>query len=114
MSEPGLKYSQVLPQERSALEEQLSSSNVNDVAAALYSASRYESDWQWVQNECIRCLKTPDLLVRWAAATSLGDLAFRRFPLKLDVVVPALEAASRDETIADPARFSLKMVREFA
>jgi hypothetical protein len=83
------------------------------VASALYAASRYESDWEWVQNECLKRLTSPNLRVRWAAATALGDLAFRRFPLEKDRVILALERAALDLEIADPALVSRDMVREF-
>ena len=108
------KY-QVTPElSRAEIEHLLKSTDPSQVADALYSAARFESDWRWVQSECLNRLDNSEVAIRWAAVTCLGDLAFRRFPVDRDIVVPALEAASRDVAIADPALFSLRMIKEFA
>jgi hypothetical protein len=113
MSGQNLIYEPVFPRDRAELEKLLRSFDWSDVADALYSASRYESDWHWVQGECLKRLSDPVVSVRWAAATCLGDLAFRRFPLDKELVIRALEKASLDLEIADPSLFSLGMVKEF-
>ena len=107
-----LKYEPVLPATREDLDVLLKSSSPETVASALYSATKYEEDWKWEQDQCLKALTSSEVLVRWAAATCLGDLAFLRRPLNVAAVVPALEAATQDPTIADPASFSLRMVRE--
>jgi hypothetical protein len=114
MTDSSLRYEPVHRIGKPEIEVLLKSDDAADVARALYSATRYEQDWRWIQTECIRRLASSDLSVRWAAATCLGDLAFRRFPLDVGLVIPALEAASREDAIADPALYSLSMVKEFA
>lgn len=114
MSAEELKYEAVLAHDRAELERMLQGSDPSEVGSALYAASRYEQDWRWVQDECLRRLTHPNLYVRWAAATCLGDLAFRRFPMERDRVIAELESATLDPTIADPTSVSLNMVREFA
>jgi hypothetical protein len=113
LSEKTLKYESVEPRERSELEKLFRSFDSADVVDALYSATRYSSDWQWVQSECLKRIGDPVLSVRWAAATCLGDLAVRRFPLDRSLVIRALENAALDLKIADPALYSLSMVKEF-
>jgi hypothetical protein len=54
------------------------------------------------------------LFVRWATATSLGDLACWRRPLDPVIVIPALERAIKDPTISDLASFSISLVRQFS
>jgi hypothetical protein len=108
-----LKYEPVLPATREELEVMLKSDSPKTVAKALYAATKYELDWNWVQDHCLKALTSPEVPIRWAAATCLGDLALLRRPLDVEAVVPALEAATKDATIADPAAFSLSMVREF-
>lgn len=108
-----LKYESVQPVPKHELADQLVSNDPQIVVKALYSAAKYEEDWGWVQDQCLRLLISPEVKIRWAAATSLGDLAFFRCPLDLDRVVPALEAAAKDPAVADPANFSLSMVRQF-
>ncbi len=107
------KYEQVLPKTRSELNRLLESGNPKEIADALYSASRYDEDWKWSQDLCLRFLDSEHVHVRWAAATCLGDLAFFRRPLDVPLVVRALERAAKDPEIADPAGFSLSMVKEF-
>ena len=108
-----MEYELVLPATRDELELALESDSPERVATALYAATKHEEDWNWVQNQCLKALASPEVRVRWAAATCLGDLAFLRRPLTVEAVVPALEIASRDPATADPASFSLSMVRQF-
>jgi hypothetical protein len=108
-----LKYEEVLPLTKSELMIQVESTDPRIVANALYAASRYEKDWKWVQGQCLKGLNSPEVSIRWAAVTCLGDLAFhRRFPIDLDLVIPALELATQDPQIAEPAGFSLSLVRQ--
>lgn len=108
-----LKYEPIFPATRKELEVLLKSDSPETVASALYSATMYEEDWNWVQDQCLKALTSSEVRVRWAAATCLGDLAFLRRPLNVEAVVPALEAATKDAAIAEPASFSLSMVRQF-
>jgi HEAT repeat protein len=107
------KYEPVQPLSKRELILQIESGDPQAVSKALYSAAKYEEDWKWVQSKCLEALKSPEVSVRWAAATCLGDLAFMRRPLDTGSVIPALELATQDPQIADPAGFSLSMVRQF-
>jgi hypothetical protein len=107
------KYESVTPKSRDELRSELESNVPSQIASALYSASRYNDDWEWVQHQCLRFLTHASAEVRWAAATCLGDLAFFRRPLDSGLVIPALQAAVSDPLIADPAKFSLSMVKQF-
>ena len=107
------EYEPVHPSTKTELTRQLESGNSEEIANALYSASKYEQDWEWVQEQCLKCLESPEVSVRWAAVTCLGDLAFLRRPLDIQTVLPALEKAAKDPKLADPASFSLSMVRQF-
>lgn len=91
----------------------LASAEPSVVAGAIYSAARWNADWQWVQSICLEHLKSPEVSIRWAAATCLGDLAFSRGPLDCCMVIPALTAAMTDPAISDPATLSLSMVKQF-
>jgi hypothetical protein len=93
--------------------EELNSGIPDRIATALYSASRFDNDWDWVQEQCLNNVAHESVRVRWAAVTCLGDLASFKRPLKLNTVVPALERALADPEIADPAAFSLSMVKQF-
>ena len=108
-----LQYEPVNPATRAELIERLQSGDPQVVAKALHAATRYGNDWKWAQNLCVEGLRSPEVAVRWAAATCLGDLALEKHPLDLEVVLPALELAVEDPLISDPAQFSLSMVRQF-
>jgi len=107
------KYERVRPATRNELTGQLESGDPEAVAKAQYSATKYEQDWRWVQDQCLKRLASPEVSVRWAAATCLGNLAFLRRPLDIHTVLPALEEATKDPKIADPAKFSVGMVKQF-
>jgi hypothetical protein len=107
-----LKYERVHPVTRQELISRLESDDPEVVANALYACTKYDEDWKWVQDQCLKRLQSSEVSIRWAAATCLGDLAFLRRPLDIDAVVPALELAIQDPQIADPASFSLSMVKQ--
>jgi hypothetical protein len=107
------EYQSVDPINREQLIRDLDSNDAQTVADALYSASRYDEDTMWIEDQCLTRLTSPEVKVRWAAATCLGDLAFSRRSLNIKRVIPALEAATADKSIADPASFSLSMVKQF-
>ena len=113
MGTSDLRYEDVERLPKSEVIIRLADADPNVVARALYSAARWEPDWQWVQQICLEHLASPQIPIRWAAATCLGDLAFLRRPLDCDLVIPALMAAMEDPAISDPAGFSLSMVRQF-
>jgi hypothetical protein len=108
-----LKYEPVHPLTREELISRLKSDDPEVVANALYVSAKYDEDWKWVQDQCLKSLKSSEVSIRWAAATCLGDLPFLRRPLDIDAVVPALELAIQDPQIADPASFSLSLVKQF-
>lgn len=107
------EYKSFEPNSRDQLIHDLESNDAQTVADALYSATKYDDETMWVEDQCLKGLASTEAKVRWAAATCLGDLAFSRRPLDLKRVIPALEAATEDQSIADPASFSLSMVKQF-
>ena len=108
-----LQYKEVELISREKLERDLASGDEATIADALYSATRFSEDWQWPQSICLDRVSSPMLLVRWAAVTCLGDIAFLRRRLDKRRVVAALEGAIKDPTISDPASYSLSMVKQF-
>lgn len=109
-----LRYKPIDSATENEVLERLESAKSEIVAEALYKAVKNGEDWEWVQDTCLAALMSPNLPVRWAAATCLGDLAFLRRRLVVGVVIEALEKACKDPAIADPAKFSLNMLKQFA
>jgi hypothetical protein len=108
-----LKYERLGPLSRDELSVRLASSEPAVVADAIYRAAKWEKDLVWVQRLCVEGLRSPHVAVRWAAATSLGDLACWRRPLDGQVVIAVSERAVKDPAISDPAALSLSMVSKF-
>jgi len=105
-----MKYEAVHPKSRAELVEGLESNDSEQIRSALYSASWYESDWRWTQENCLIFLQHHDPLVRWAAALSLGYVAQFQKHLDLDRVLPALHEAHTDPAISSTVGDSLDMI----
>jgi hypothetical protein len=106
-------YEAVKPLPHAELIEELNSGVPDRIAIALYSASRFDNDWGWVEEQCLNNIGHKSATVRWASVTCLGDLALFKRPLNPDAVIPALERAVADPEITDLAAFSLRMVKQF-
>ena len=64
-----LKYVPVEPHDRATLLYRFASTDPEEVAGALYSATRLDPDWKRAQGWCLTLLKSVHVEVRWAAAT---------------------------------------------
>jgi hypothetical protein len=108
-----LKYEEIYPQSRRELAEAFESGDSEQVRVALYSAAKFEPDWEWTQKQCLRFLVHEDYLVRWAAALSLGFIALYQRRLDLATDLPELHAAKADARIASAAEASLDMIQQY-
>jgi len=108
-----LKYQEFYPQSRQDLVKALGSDDPERVRNALYSAAKYESDWAWTQEQCLKFLVHKKSEVRWAAALSLGYIAVYQRRLDLAKVLPELYAAKSDNLIAPVVEDSLEMIRQY-
>jgi hypothetical protein len=91
----------------------IESENPKRIADALYSATRHDPDWRWVQEQLLRLISHQHSTVRWASATCLGDLAMFHRTLDRERVLAALEKASLDLEIRAPSEFSISLVKQF-
>jgi hypothetical protein len=108
-----LRYEEFYPQSRQDLVKALASDDPEQVRNALYSAAKYESDWTWTQEQCLKFLIHEELEVRWAAALSLGFITQYQRRLDLAKVLPVLHAAKKDDLIAPVVEDSLEMIRQY-
>lgn len=108
-----LKYEEFYPQSREELLRALASGNPEEIRNALYSAAKYESDWEWSQSQCLKYLAHRSRDVRWAAALSLGFIAVYQRQLDLAKVLPELYAAKQDSLIASVVDDSLEMIHQY-
>ena len=105
-----MRYEAVHPKTRAELVAGLASDDSEQIRSSLYSASWYEEDWRWTQEQCLFFLGHHDSLVRWAAALSLGYIAQFHKHLDLDRVLPALHEAHSDPAISSTVGDSLDMI----
>ena len=112
MSADERKYEPVESLPREEILRLLDSGDESCICAALYSATYHDSDWRWVQAQCLRLLTHPSPQVRWAAATCLGDMAVFHHQLDLEVVLPALHQALNDQAIRSTVEDSLDQIHQ--
>jgi hypothetical protein len=108
-----LKYEEFYPQSRQELVEALASNDPDRVRNALYSAAKYEPDWAWTQEQCLRFLGHGEHTVRWAAVLSLGFVAVYQRRLDLAEVLPKLHDAKKDIRLAPVVEDSLEMIQQY-
>jgi HEAT repeat len=105
-----LKYSEVSAQSRSDIEAAIESGDPKRVEQALYSATYFLDDREWVEDQCLAQLHSKHVNVRWAAAQCLGDIAQIRGDLSFDRVVTALHDALNDAEIRATVQDSLDLI----
>lgn len=106
-----LRYEEVERLTRDQVIEAFKSTDNARIAEALYSATYYDRDWRWVQEQCLHYLNFSDLWVRRNAATCLGILAVFHKQLDVERVIPKLEEAGRDEALRAYVEDSLRDIR---
>lgn len=106
-------YEDFQPLNREEIEVELSSGDPKRIAGGLYSAAKYLEDWEWSQNQSLSFFNHPDMLVRWAAALSLGFIAVYQRQLDLEIVLPRLYEARADREIVGPITDALEMIAQY-
>ena len=100
-------YKDVLPITRQEAEEAFSTGNVEKTCDALVRLSYHESDWKWVQSQCLRFGKNPHSEIRGVVATCIGHLARIHGVLDIETVHPLLEELLSDPEISGRAQDAL-------
>ena len=108
-----LKYEDFYPQSREDIVKALASGVSEQIRNALYSAAKYDSDWAWTQEQCLKFLDDEDRNVRCAAVLSLGFIAVYQRRLDLAKVLPRLHALKKDSLIAPVVEDSLEMIGQY-
>ena len=109
---PDPKYVPVEQMSRAEIMRALAGDDPERISGALYSATYYDPEWRWVQDECLKFLKHSDVRVRWADATCLGDLAMFHKVLDLPRVLPEMFEAAHEDAIRDAAEFSISLIKQ--
>lgn len=108
-----MQYKAVVERCRSEIEDLLRSSDGTEIADALLSAAYYDSDWKWVQGQCLTLSRHEDKNVRWVAAICFGHLARIHRQLDLELVLQRLVEMRSDPLVAAAANDALEDIRFF-
>jgi hypothetical protein len=108
-----MKYVEVLKRDRSEVESLLRSPNPNDVMDGLLSAAYHDTDWKWVQGECLAHLAHNERSVRRLSATCLGHVARIHKQLDLELVLPRLLRLEDDPDVGGNVQDALDDIRVY-
>ena len=106
-----MKYQAPKPIERKEAATAFQNENIKAICDALIRIAFHDSDWRWVQTQCLMFLKHPHADVRGLAATCLGHLARIHGQLDLGLVKPALQKLTKDPDIGGRAEDALDDIR---
>jgi len=98
---------------REDAERFLQSGNEKAIIDALLSSAYYDTDWRWVQSNCLRLLDDSPLEIRRIAVTCLGHLARVHRTLDADKVLQKLTALKADPSISGWVEDALDDIRTF-
>jgi hypothetical protein len=86
----------------------LTSVNPSVVTEALLDITFNISDWEWVQNQCLRLISNPNEDIRGLALTCLGHIARIHAAIDKSKVFPVLrQIVSQDAAVAGRAEDAL-------
>jgi hypothetical protein len=94
-------------------EAALESGNLELMARTLIALGLHDSDWRWVQQQCLRFLSHSSEIVVSAAVLSLAHTARVNQSIDKDVVVPALQALVADSRYAGKIQDALDDIDVF-
>jgi hypothetical protein len=108
-----VKYKAVMERSRSEIEILLRSSDGSEIVDALLSAAYYDSDWKWVQEQCLNFSHHENQNVRWISATCFGHLARIHRQLDLELVLQRLVEMRSDPLVSAAAEDALDDIKFF-
>lgn len=108
-----VRYEELPEASRQELADALERGDDQATRLALLCVVQSDPDWRWCQSTCLELLLHDAWEVRAAAATSLGHVARLHGQLDLEIVLPALREALKDEKIAGYARDAMDDLEVF-
>lgn len=98
---------------RKVAREAFASGDPRKIGDALLSVAFYDTDWQWVQDQCLSYLDNESAQIRCVAAICLGHVARIHGKLDLDKVVSALRSKKEDPEVWGSALDALDDIEMF-
>ena len=108
-----MQYKAVVERSRSEIEILLCSGDETEIADALLGAAYYDSDWKWVQGQCLTFSRHEDRNVRWVTAICFGHIARIHRQLDLELVLQRLVEMRSDPLVAGAANDALEDIKFF-
>jgi HEAT repeat protein len=108
-----MHYQEITPISREEADREFASGKPDRIREALFSITHHDSDWRWVQGQCLLYAKHESDEVRRAAAQCLGSLARIHGTLDLDIVLPVLSNLLKDAKVGGYAEDALSDIRIF-
>ena len=91
-----MRYEDVAPVTKDQALVAFASQDANRIVHALLGTAYHESDWEWVQDWCLRFLESTEPAVRNTAITCLGHLARIHKKINKAKVMGALRSHLKD------------------
>lgn len=95
-----MQYHEIVPLDKAAAGELLLSGDEEKIVMGLLGLVEGNTEWRWVQDQCLRFVNDPRVTVARVAIMCLGHLARMEGKLDLDKVMPMLDAGLQHENPA--------------
>ena len=107
-----MQYQEIPELTRIEIENELKSQDTRRQITALLSAALYQPDREWVEDRCVRFLKSPSMDLKYAAIVSISHLARLHRQLNLERVIPLLDGvAAKEPDLAGDVAFTKAEIR---
>lgn len=106
-------YRPVRRQTREDILNALSSNKVQEIRDALISASYWDEDWKWAQQQLVNFAEHEDELVLWAVVAGLGFIAAFHGEIDEKTVLPILNRLKARPALASDVEETLSEIGHF-
>jgi hypothetical protein len=109
-----MQYKETLPISPEEAKENLESDDPTRINDALIRLTYHNSDWQWVQDQCLQLLNNSDSVVKGLAVSCLGHLARIHKTIDAAKVLPVLNSLLNDPDLGGRAEDAIDDIEMFA
>jgi hypothetical protein len=109
-----MQYQETLPISYEEAKEILKSDDSTRINDALVRLTYHNSDWQWVQDQCLQLVNHSDPVVKGLAVSCLGHLARIHKTIDTAKVLPILNSLLNDPEVGGRAEDAIDDIEMFA
>jgi hypothetical protein len=114
IEESTVQYQETLPISLEEAKENLESNDSTRINDALIRLTYHNSNWQWVQDQCLQLLNHSDPVVKGIAVSCLGHLARIHKTIDTAKVLPVLHNLLDDPDLGGRAEDAIDDIEMFA